>query len=142
MDTPVPGGLVIAQGLHGVARDLLTGHRGCGFQLPFLGGLGGLVRRLGGGDGGNLLGLGSQHRDIGAVLRDGRKLLGVGFQKGCLLGLVGVAVVYIAGDPDGDRAQDQGYVIALSGCRTAIVFVIAHIIEAPPKLSIDAFFRS
>jgi ABC-2 type transport system ATP-binding protein len=81
---PVPGGLVVAEGLHGISEDLLTGNGRDDLQRLFYTGdrrrLGGLGGRLGGcrgglrGDDGNILPAGGPHHHILPGLLDGSLL--------------------------------------------------------------------
>ena len=125
VDAPVPGGLIVAQRLHGVGGDLLAGNRRRGLERLLRGGSGGCTLSRGGR--GLSLGLGSQHRDVLGFHGSYEDVFPHGFLNGDFLRTVGVSIVYIAGDPDGGCAQDQGYVVALSAA--AGMFVVAHLLS-------------
>ena len=122
VDPPVPGGLVVAQSLHGVSGDGFPGYgrnglqhlllRGSGNRLP--GCAAGFLRStgLGGGLRGRL-GLGGDHRHILRAQGAHQHIL-IGLLQGNRLRRVGVPVVYIARDSDCRSAQNQGYVVALA----------------------------
>jgi len=125
VDAPVPGGLIVAQRFHGVGGDLLAGNRRRGLERLLRGGSGGGTLRRGGR--GLSLGLGSQRRDVLGFHGSYEDVFPHGFLNGDFLHAVGVSIVYIAGDPDGGCAQDQGYVVALSAA--AGMFVVAHLLS-------------
>ena len=108
VNPPVPGGLVVAEDLHGVAADGIPFHGGGGFQggLRCRGSRGRRLR-LGGGWGGSLgLRLGSNGCHILSAHGAQDQFLFFLLVHGLLQILV-AAVVYIARDPDCGGAQDQ-----------------------------------
>ncbi len=116
VNAPVPGGLVIAQGIHCIICDHITVHRLCDLagQLPFCG----FGSPIGSGD---IAGLG------GYCLYP---VLDLSAHGGCRVVLhtdifICVSVIQIAGNPDGRSAQDQGYVIALAA-EAFDKFFLAH----------------
>jgi hypothetical protein len=113
--SPVPGGWIVAQAVHGIVQNHFTIQGHSGFQGRFCGQCG-----LAGMDcGGTVLpvvaaGIHHIHRGMGIL--QGR------------IRFVCVAVVQIAGDPDGHSTQDQGYVVALADKFAKKVFlIVAHI---------------
>ena len=136
MHPPVPGGLIVAQRVHGVDGGLAALNRQAGFQW-LRGdrrlGLGRLGFRPAGG--GSLRCRLLRGRRSGFT---GPECYLLGFQQGDLLHLLLIVPVHIARDPDSCRTQDQGYVVALSSDSEG--FVIAHF-SAPPRLSIARFSR-
>ena len=119
VNTPIPGGLVIAQRVHRVGRHRRTGH-GTYPLFRFLGiaNRGFCSIRI------SLPRLGRHCLHIAAC----RLLAGSGiFLK---LGIAGISVIQKSCNADGYRTQHQGYVVALAA-EVAGEFLFAHF-QAPP----------